>query len=180
MRIYTRTGDDGSTGLFGGGRVGKDDPRVQAYGAVDELNAVLGVARAACDQAALASLIGELQHECFVVGSDLATPASASAQVRRIGPADVSALELRIDDGEAELSPLTAFILPGGSPAAAHLHHARTVCRRAERWVVGLERQGVVSPDLLKWLNRLSDLLFVLARVANARAGVEDVKWQSD
>jgi cob(I)alamin adenosyltransferase len=180
LRIYTRTGDDGTTGLFGGGRVAKDDARVQAYGAVDELNAVLGVARAACEDGPLAALIGQLQHTCFVVGSDLATPAGGKATVRRIGADDVTELEGEIDAGEAQLPALVTFILPGGSLDACHMHHARTVCRRAERWVVGLEREGAVSAEVLQWLNRLSDLLFVLARVANVRAGVDDVAWLAD
>ena len=177
MKIYTRRGDDGTTGLMGGGRVDKDAPRVGAYGAVDELNALLGVARTACADEALGALLDGLQDTCFVLGADLASPAGGASKVRRVAEEDVASLEGLIDASEAELTPLTSFILPGGSPAAAHLHHARTVARRAERLAVGLVRSGEVSGEALRWLNRLSDLLFVLARVANHRAGVADVPW---
>ena len=179
MKIYTKTGDDGETGLWGGRRIAKDAPRVQAYGTVDECNAVLGLARAGGLDAALDELLGQLQQQLFVVGADLSTPGEATGSIARIGPQEVSALEQAIDRFEDELEPLRQFILPGGTLAAAHLHVARTVCRRAERWVVALARDEAVNPALIIYLNRLSDLLFVLARAANARAGTPDVPWQS-
>ncbi|MGH7162746.1 MAG: cob(I)yrinic acid a,c-diamide adenosyltransferase [Planctomycetota bacterium] len=182
MRIYTRGGDGGETGLFGGGRVPKDDPRVEAYGAVDELNALLGVARAAALPGDLEALAARLQDELFVVGADLATPASSAARegrVVRLPAGAAGALEGEIDRLEAELAPLTTFILPGGSAAGAALHLARTVCRRAERRVTALARSGGVSSPVLPYLNRLSDLLFVMARAANARAGKPEQPWKA-
>lgn len=182
MKIYTKTGDGGETGLWGGARVPKDAARVQAYGTVDECNAAIGVARAALagepELAALDELLARIQNQLFVVGADLATPGEA-ANIPRVGPAEVAFLEQTIDALEAELPALTQFILPGGSPAAAQLHLARTVCRRAERWVVQLGRHEPVGPDVGVYLNRLSDCLFVLARAANARLGRPDVPWQS-
>ena len=177
MKIYTRTGDDGTTGLFGGGRVDKDHPRVDAYGAVDELNAVLGVARTACTDEGLDAVIATIQADCFSLGADLATPEESKADVTRISAREVESLERWIDRLEEELAPLKTFILPGGGPLAAHLHHARTVCRRAERRALALVRSGDASDATLRWLNRLSDLLFVMARAANHRAGVDDVPW---
>jgi cob(I)alamin adenosyltransferase len=180
VRIYTRTGDGGETGLFGGGRVPKDAPRVEAYGAVDELNACLGVARAGGLPADLDRLAARLQEELFVLGADLATPPGGSARPDRVVrlPADAaSALEPEIDRCEAELQPLETFILPGGCPAGAALHLARTVCRRAERRAVGLAREGQVSEAVVPYLNRLSDLLFVMARLANARARRTEQAW---
>lgn len=180
VRIYTRGGDDGETGLFGGGRVRKDAPRVEAYGAVDELNAVLGSARAAGLPEDLDRLVGRLQAELFVLGADLATPADTSARgsrIMRVGPEAAAALEADIDRGEDELPPLSTFILPGGTPAGAILHHARTVCRRAERRTVALAAGEPVSEGAVPYLNRLSDLLFVLARVANSRAGASEQPW---
>ena len=180
-RIYTKTGDAGETGLFGGRRVPKNDPRVCAYGAVDELNAVLGVARAAGAPASIDPVLERLQHYLFDLGSELATPpaaaAAAGAHASRVTPGWVEALEREIDRVEDALPPLRAFILPGGTPAAAALHHARTVARRAEREIVGLAAREPVNPDLLKFVNRLSDLLFVLARAANHAAGRPDVEW---
>ena len=178
MKIYTKTGDRGETGLWGGRRVPKDALRVQAYGTLDECNAALGVARASGLDAGLDRLLALIQDQLFVVGADLATPDEA-ANVPRVGPVDVAFLEQTIDSLEAELPPLKQFILPGGSPGAAHLHLARTICRRAERWVVSLAHQEPVSDHLLIYLNRLSDLLFVLARSANSRAGVTDLPWTS-
>lgn len=178
MKIYTKTGDAGETGLFGGQRVTKDALRVHAYGTVDECNAVLGVARAATSDPELGALLGAIQDQLFTVGADLATP-GGSPHVQRVGAAEIALLEETIDRLEAELAPLRQFILPGGSAAAAHLHVARTVCRRAERWAVGLAREEAVNLEVLAYLNRLSDLLFVAARVANARAGVGDVVWNS-
>lgn len=180
MKIYTKTGDDGTTGLFGGGRVSKADLRVEAYGTVDELNSVLGVARTSAEDAGMDAILAELQHDLFVVGADLATPLRPEGDkpwVQRL-PADASArLERFIDRCEDDLEPLKNFILPGGTPQAAQLHLARTVCRRAERLVVALQDQVELTPSVLPWLNRLSDLLFVLGRWANHRAKREEVIW---
>ncbi len=176
--IYTKTGDGGDTGLFGGGRVGKEDHRVEAYGQVDELNAVLGQARAE-GLGALDALAADLQSQLFTVGAVLATPQGSKA-AQAIPPVRaewVTAMEQAIDGFDAELPPLTSFILPGGTRAAAALHVARTVCRRAERRVVPLTRAGKVGPEVVVYLNRLSDLLFTMARVANFRAQVKDVPW---
>jgi cob(I)alamin adenosyltransferase len=181
VKIYTKTGDAGDTGLFGGGRVGKDHPRVSAYGDVDELNAALGVARATAPVAFAAELLEQVQRDLFAVGAELAAPEPArlakTLAGHPIGEPDVSRLERAIDAHEDALSPLREFILPGGTPKAAALHLARTVCRRAERAVVALGRDARVSPAILQYLNRLSDLLFVLARAANASAGQPDVRW---
>lgn len=180
MRIYTRTGDTGETGLFGGGRVGKDDPRVEAYGAVDELNACLGLARAAGLPPDLDELAARVQEDLFVLGADLATPPSGSARpekVVRLPEGAAAALEPEIDRCERDLEPLRSFILPGGSPGGAALHLARTVCRRAERRLVALARCGPVSKGALPYLNRLSDLLFMMARAVNARAGKTEQPW---
>jgi cob(I)alamin adenosyltransferase len=179
MKIYTKTGDTGETGLWGGQRVPKDTARVQAYGTVDECNAAIGVARAGGAEPGLDAILERIQNQLFVVGSDLATPGEA-ANIPRIGTEEIAFLEQTIDALELELAPLRQFILPGGTPAAAQLHLARTICRRAERWVVGLARQdSAVSAHVGIYLNRLSDCLFVLARAANARAGVADVPWTS-
>jgi cob(I)alamin adenosyltransferase len=182
LKIYTKTGDRGETGLWGGLRVGKDSARVQAYGSVDECNAAIGVARAALGAtpaaAELDTLLARIQDQLFVVGADLATPGEA-ANIPRIGAAEIAFLEQTIDALEAELAPLKQFILPGGAPAAAQLHLARTVCRRAERYTVALAREEPVGDQVGVYLNRLSDCLFVLARAANARAGVPDVPWNS-
>lgn len=181
-RIYTRTGDTGETGLFGGRRVRKDDARVSAYGTVDELNAVLGVARAAWLPDRVEPVLEKLQHYLFDLGSELAASPDAGdaavAHASRVTPAWVEALEQEIDRLEAVLPPLRAFILPGGTPAAAALHHARAVCRRAEREIVTLAAREPVNPELIKFVNRLSDLLFVMARAANHAAGRPDVEWR--
>ena len=178
MKIYTRTGDDGTTGLLGKARVPKHDPRVEAYGSVDELNAVLGVAHAHDTALAFGDLVPGLQAMLFEVGAELATTDAAMLEkLARVGEAQVTRLEREIDRLEADLAPLTNFVLPGGSPLAAALHHARTVCRRAERRVTALATHEPVSADLVRWLNRLADLLFVMARWANARAGVPDQAW---
>jgi cob(I)alamin adenosyltransferase len=178
MKIYTKTGDDGQTGLWGGLRVPKDSARVQAYGTVDECNAAVGVARAIAGAGELDDLLAHIQDQLFVVGADLATPGQA-ANIPRVGPEMIIFIEETIDRLEAELVPLKQFILPGGTPAAAHLHLARTICRRAERWVVALAHAEPIGPQIAIYLNRLSDGLFVLARAANARAGVPDVPWNS-
>ena len=179
MKIYTKTGDDGGTGLFGGERVKKDDPRVDAYGSVDETNALLGVARATQLTPGLDAMLERVQTQLFVLGAELATPASHRPRLKLplIGAAEVEALEADIDRLEAELPPLQTFVLPAGSPGASALHHARTVCRRAERAVVGVQASAELRSLLIVYLNRLSDLLFVMARHQNQSAGVADVAW---
>ena len=181
MKIYTRRGDSGETDLFGSGRVPKDHLRVEAYGAVDELNAVLGAAAAATDAADLRRSVEAIQRALFALGAYLATPEARhreSMGMHEPSAAAIDALEARIDALEAELAPLERFVLPGGTPAAAAFHVARTVCRRAERIAVALDRAESLAPNAIRYLNRLSDLLFVMARVANRRAGVPDVEWE--
>ena len=181
MRIYTRTGDRGDTGLFGGGRVSKDHGRVEAYGAVDELNAVLGAACSVERVPWVDEIIVRVQRDLFSLGALLATPnpdkVRQQLEKARIDDARIAQLEGAIDDGEGELEPLSAFILPGGTAKAAWLHVARTVCRRAERRVIALQRETDIPPIIVIYLNRLSDLLFVLARVANRRGGAGEVTW---
>lgn len=179
MRIYTKTGDAGETSLFDQSRVLKSDARVDAYGEVDELNACLGLARATGVDADVAALLDTIQRELFAVGARLADPSARIAE--RVTKASITGeqverLERTIDRLEQELPPLRRFILPGGSPAGAHLHLARTVCRRAERRVVGLGADAV-EPLVVIYLNRLSDLLFVLARAVNHRAGAAEIAW---
>jgi cob(I)alamin adenosyltransferase len=181
-KIYTRTGDTGETMLLGGRRVRKDDARIEAVGSVDELNAVLGIARAELagwspEPAAIGQLLGELQHRLFDLGAELATPPGHPA-ARGLSDADIAEIEASIDRFEAELEPLRAFILPGGCQAAALLHLARCVCRRAERRLVHLTASEPVRGEVVRYLNRLSDLLFVLARSVNRTAGTPDVLWQ--
>jgi cob(I)alamin adenosyltransferase len=181
MKIYTKTGDAGDTGLFGGGRVPKSHPRVEAYGDVDELNAVLGLVRAAEPMPRVDEVIVPIQRDLFAIGALLATPDREKMQSHltkaRIDEARIADLEHAIDDGDAELEPLKSFIVPGGSPKAAALHVARTVCRRAERRVVDLASQTEIPSLVVIYLNRLSDLLFTLARVANKRSGTGEVTW---
>lgn len=177
MRIYTRTGDDGSTGLYGGGRVSKAAERVEVYGTVDELNATVGWARAAGLPGGIDRVLERVQEGCFRIGAFLATAAGKDPGITPISDADVTALEHAIDQLEVGLSPLKTFVLPGGSEGAARLHLARTVCRRAERALVGLASREAVDGVHVRWLNRVSDLLFVQARAANHAAGVPDVPW---
>lgn len=180
MRIYTRRGDTGETDLFGGGRVAKSDPRVEAYGEVDELNAALGAALATSAYADVRDVGQALQEELFALGAYLAAPDARRREKAGIEGLDDGAtarLEAAIDAFERELPPLERFVLPGGSPAAAAFHLARTVCRRAERRVVALHAAEPLEPAALRYLNRLSDLLFVIARVENRRAGRADVEW---
>jgi cob(I)alamin adenosyltransferase len=181
MKIYTKTGDEGQTGLFGGGRVLKTHPRVEAYGDVDELNAAIGLARAIELLPRVDEILVTIQRDLFAIGALLATPdldkmkrhlEKASIDDRRI-----SDLERAIDDADSELEPLKAFIIPGGTPKAAALHVARTVCRRAERRVIALLPAEEIPQIVVIYLNRLSDLLFTLARVANRRAGAGEVTW---
>jgi cob(I)alamin adenosyltransferase len=179
MKIYTRTGDDGDTGLLGSGRLPKSAPRVEAYGAVDELNAMLGIVLTLDIDGALAADLALVQARLFQLGAELATTDAAMLQkLDRVSERDVTALESWIDRLDREIAPLATFILPGGTPVAAQLHLARTVCRRAERRVVALMRFEPVGPLLVRYLNRLADLLFVLARWCNARAGVAETPWR--
>jgi cob(I)alamin adenosyltransferase len=184
MKIYTRTGDEGDTSLFGGGRVAKHHVRVAAYGAVDELNAVLGQAIAQTEDQKVRARLEILQHDLFAIGSELATPTALDGRNRPETPgvpvARVAEMEAWIDEGDEELPALRAFVLPGGSRAAAALHVARTVCRRAEREVVRLSTEEAVDVDILTYLNRLSDLLFLFARLLNHRAGTGDTEWQKE
>ena len=181
MKIYTRTGDDGTTGLLGAARVPKHDARVEAYGTVDELNAALGMAVALDTQRVLADGLGNLQPALFRLGAELATADPAMlGKLERIGDDDVAALERAIDQLDVELSPLTRFILPGGSALAAQLHLARTVCRRAELRVTALADGVPAARPLVMYLNRLADLLFVMARFANHRAGVAETTWSGN
>jgi len=181
MKIYTRTGDKGTTGLFGGGRVPKDDARVEAYGDVDELNAVLGAARSAGPMPRVDEVLVAVQRDLFAIGALLATPDVEKMHEQlakaRIDDERIAQLERAIDACDAELEPLKSFIIPGGTPKAAALHVARTVCRRAERRVVRLAHDVAIPPLAVVYLNRLSDLLFSLARVANQRAGAGEVTW---
>ena len=180
MKIYTKTGDAGQTGLFGGGRVSKTHPRVEAYGDVDELNSALGLARALELMPRVDEIIVPLQRDLFAIGALLATPdrdkMKKQLEKARIDDSRIKELENAIDDGDRELEPLKSFIVPGGTPKAAALHVARTVCRRAERRVIALDNEEI-PPIVVIYLNRLSDLLFTLARVANKRAGAGEVTW---
>ena len=179
MKIYTRTGDSGETGLFDGTRVPKSDPRVAAYGDVDELNAWLGLVAASTADEQMRAILEQVQKDLFGLGARLADPAHRIAgRVTKaaITSDDIARVETWIDTLESELPPLRRFILAGGSPAGAALHVARTVCRRAERSMVGLG-DGAFETELLIYINRLSDLLFVMARAANRRAGVAEVEW---
>ena len=179
-RIYTKTGDAGLTGLGGGQRVPKDSQRVQTYGTVDELNSQIGVALAAglCER--LTAELSQIQNELFDLGSDLATPATSQARhpVPTVEPRHIEKLEALIDELNEVVGPLANFLLPGGSPGAAQLHVARTVCRRAERAATTLARDEVIGPTVLPYLNRLSDALFVMARFENHERGVSEPLWE--
>ena len=179
MKIYTRTGDDGDTGLFDGTRVSKSDRRVAAYGDVDELNAWLGFVHASIDNQDMKTILDQIQRDLFGLGASLADPAKRIADrvtKAAVTSEDAARLEAWIDRLESELPPLRRFILAGGSRAGAALHVARTVCRRAERSIVALGSDAV-EPELLIYINRLSDLLFVMARAVNRRAGAPEVEW---
>jgi cob(I)alamin adenosyltransferase len=188
MRIYTKTGDAGQTGLFGGGRVVKDDVRIEACGSVDELNAAIGVALAAGARqldgrdglGGLDALLRDVQSQLFNIGAALTTPpgSKASTALPAFDPAWIDAMEREIDRVDEHLPTLRTFVLPGGSPTGAALHAARTICRRAERRVAPLLREGGLAPELFAYLNRLSDLLFVAARAANAAAGAPETLWK--
>ncbi len=180
MPIYTRHGDTGETGLLEGHRVSKDDPRIDALGTLDELNAVIGVVRAIGTEAALDSFLHQVQRDLLTLGAELSAPPGQSVRpgFEPITASDVTRLEARIDGFVAMVPPLTAFILPGGHPTSAALHHARTVCRRAERLVFALQRREPLPANVGAYLNRLGDALFVAARYANHAVGVPDRFWQ--
>jgi len=181
MKIYTGGGDAGETALFGGVRVSKDHPRVAAYGTVDELNSVLGWALTQISSGTSAEFLGRIQHDLFAIGSDLATPPPVEGRRRPATPPlpgdRIAEMERWMDEADEELPPLQRFVLPGGAGGAAALHIARSVCRRAERAVVSLSANEPVNSVVLVYLNRLSDLLFVFARLENARVAREDVLW---
>jgi cob(I)alamin adenosyltransferase len=179
MKLYTKTGDDGTTGLFGGARIAKASRRVDAYGTVDETNAALGVARATQLDAAVDRVVAQLQEDLFSLGAELACAPGRENKLTTslLGKSDVDRLERAIDAADGASPPLKNFVLPGGSPQAAALHVARTVCRRAERAVLALD-DAPVRREVVVYLNRLSDLLFALARQANALSGVSDVPWK--
>lgn len=184
MKLYTRSGDDGKTGLFSGDRVGKDHPRIEAYGTVDELNACLGLAISGIDgedvfATDLRTDLLELQSRCFDLGADLATPEGAknSDKVGRFTDEDVATLETLIDKYSDAAPEIRLFVMPGGTETAARLHLARTTCRRAERFMVHLGHGEPVTPQAIQWINRLSDLLFAMSRAANHAVGVADVPW---
>ncbi len=180
-KIYTRTGDKGETGLFGGERVVKDHPLLEAYGTVDELNAILGRARTLSPPTELDPVLAQIQIDLFRLGADLATPnENKRGRAERMTQEDAARLEPIVDRMENDLEPLKDFILPGGSPLAAELQMARTVCRRAERRVTPLAREGHANSEIVVYLNRLSDLLFVMARKANQLSGVCDLTWKSE
>jgi cob(I)alamin adenosyltransferase len=180
MKIYTKTGDDGTTSLFSGGRVAKTHLRVEAYGTVDELNSILGVARAHHPHARTDAWLARVQRQLFHLGADLATPLDAKADwVVRMDAETVRWLESAIDEMTAELPALQNFILPGGALAAAQIHVGRTVCRRVERLVVALEEQEEIGEQVRMYLNRLSDFLFTLARWENMQAGIPEDKWST-
>jgi cob(I)alamin adenosyltransferase len=180
MKIYTKTGDKGETSLLGGNRVHKDDLRIEAYGTVDELNSVIGIVRSMKAPRTVDRILERIQNDLFIVGADLAAPLSLSrrtAKVPRIDRRRISAIEAIIDQIQRKLPPLKRFILPGGSQVSSHLHLARAVCRRAERRTVQLGRAQKINPSILSYLNRLSDLLFILARSANQKARAKEVVW---
>jgi cob(I)alamin adenosyltransferase len=184
MKLYTRTGDDGSTGLFGGDRVQKNHPRIEAYGCVDELNSVMGLVAAQCQvdhpfEQRLQHIVGRIQSRLFDIGADLATPPGAKHQdkVRRMSPEDVAEAEAWIDEVDGANPPIKVFVMPGGTELAARLHVARTVARRAERAIVTLTETQNVGLPVLHYVNRLSDLFFAMARRANHERGVPDVPW---
>lgn len=184
MKLYTRSGDDGSTGLFGGDRVSKDHPRVEAYGTIDELNAAIGLAAVACDPGSplekrLSETFQKLQSRLFDIGADVATPEGNKheAKIIRITQSHIDELETLIDEMEEGNEPMTNFVMPGGTELASRLHVARTICRRAERRLISLSLTETVTPEPIIFINRLSDLLFAMARRANHEEGVGDVPW---
>lgn len=182
MKIYTRQGDDGRTGRYGGGRYSKDDPAIEVCGELDELNSALGLASAHGGPPEVAAVLVRVQRELFVLGAEVSAVdrearERAAAGVGRVAEPEIQTLEADIDRFDSQLAPLRQFILPGGGPTAAALHLARAICRRAERRVVSLSQQAEVAPTVVVYLNRLADLLFVLARTAAAAAGIEEPRW---
>lgn len=184
MKLYTKSGDDGTTGLFSGARVSKDHPRIESYGTIDEFNATLGMCSATCkaDNALhrrLLDIFGRLQSRMFDIGADLATPEGANneSKIQRIGEEHVQEVEKWIDEIDSANTPLTAFVMPGGTELASRLHLARTICRRAERQMIHLSHTEPVGSSLIMYVNRVSDFLFAAARLANKNSGVEDVLW---
>jgi cob(I)alamin adenosyltransferase len=182
-KLYTRSGDDGTTGLFSGARVSKNHPRIEAYGTVDEFNAVLGLCISAASEGSKTEVIGtilkQVQSRMFDIGADLATPEGSTneARIQRIGVPHVAEIEVWIDQIDGKNEPLKNFVMPGGSELASRLHLARTVCRRAERLIVGLAHTEPVGDHLLQYINRVSDLLFAMARMANKVLGIDDTPW---
>ena len=177
MKIYTKKGDTGSTSLYGGQTVSKSSKRIAAYGTVDELNSVLGMILAQDHSNKSNSLLRAIQEQLFILGADLATPFSKETRINRISDEEITFLEKSIDEMESELPPLKNFILPGGSKAGAIIHFSRTVCRRAERLAVECANEEYLSPESIKYLNRLSDFLFVLGRFENHSSGTEETPW---
>ncbi|MCF8260883.1 MAG: cob(I)yrinic acid a,c-diamide adenosyltransferase [Melioribacteraceae bacterium] len=183
MKIYTKTGDEGKTSLFGGKRVWKDDLRIEAYGNVDELNSLLGLAEAEITQTEVKTIIHSLQNRLFDLGSDLASPVhegKSYSHIPRINKSYSESIEKLIDDLDCKLDPLKNFILPGGTKGAAILHNARTVCRRVERSIIKLDREENIGDEIKVFINRISDFLFVLARYVNKINGIEDIAWQKE
>ena len=180
MKIYTKTGDKGDTSLFGGQRVPKDAPRLEAYGTIDELNTIIGCVISDSPDSDIIPILTQIQIKLFDLGADLATPRSLGDKVRRIAPGDSLALEELIDKYQSSLPDLNNFILPGGSTTASFLHLARTVCRRAERMVVRLSRNEEIGSEVIVFLNRLSDLLFVLSRFINLKGGIPERHWNPE
>lgn len=177
MKIYTKTGDNGQTSLFGGVRAEKNDPRIEAYGTIDELNSVIGIVISNQPSETGLNILKDIQQTLFVVGADLATPEDKKERIERVGKSQIDNLENWIDELQEHLPALKSFILPGGTAVGSHLHLARTVCRRAERAIVSCKQQKSVSDNLLIYVNRLSDLLFVMARYENYQAGETETPW---
>lgn len=177
MKIYTKTGDKGETGLMGGKRLGKDSLRIRAYGEIDELNAFLGICRSQNSHQEIEPMLHQLQRELFDLGADLATPLDSKVPVPRVTENQVTTLEQWIDSMDKELKPLKNFILPGGCPLAAGLHAARTICRRAERAIVALQKVEAIGEQVVKYVNRMSDLLFMMARYANKLENAHEERW---
>lgn len=180
MKIYTKKGDTGETALFGGAKTVKNNPRIHAYGTVDELNSTIGIALTEPLSDIGKSILNRVQNELFIVGSDLATPDPEKARIDQTGEEQIKKLEKYIDQLEEDLPPLKSFILPGGSRAGAFLHLCRTVCRRAERETVALSQEESINQNNIVYLNRLSDLLFVLARYENRQSGAEETPWKPE
>ncbi|MSR34681.1 MAG: cob(I)yrinic acid a,c-diamide adenosyltransferase [Phycisphaerales bacterium] len=184
MKLYTKSGDDGTTGLFSGARVSKDHPRIESYGTIDEFNATLGMCSAVCDvgnalHQRLLEIFARLQIRMFDIGADLATPEGANneSKIQRIGQEHVQEVENWIDEIDGANAPLTAFVMPGGTELASRLHLARTICRRAERQMIHLSHSEPVGAALIMYVNRVSDFLFAAARLVNKDSGVKDVVW---